>query len=575
MTIRAEAAVQRSDAEAIDLRVSPEQAGELKRRAVGWPSWTLTRRQICDLELLACGGFAPLDGYLSESDYRSVCETMRLSNGALWPIPITLDIDAETLAATGRSGMLALRDREGILIAVLEIAEAWQPDLTWEAVAVYGTIDTAHAGVDQLLHRTHSWYVSGTLHVLELPQHQAFRAHRHTPAELRSEFRSRGWDRIVAFQTRNPMHRAHQQLTLRAMQHANANLLIHPIVGLGKPGDIEPHTRVRCYQALLPSYAANTAMLSLLPLAMRMAGPREALWHALIRKNYGATHFIVGRDHAGPGPSSDGDPFYEPYEGHRLLHRHAMELGVQILTFPRMVYLPSRDCYQPEDEVRDGEEAWAISGTELRKRLSDGADLPSWFTPPEIATELRRSFPTRSEQGFTVFFTGLSGAGKSSIARELHAQLQERDARHITLLDGDVVRTHLSSELGYSRADRDLNISRLGFVAGEITKHRGIVICAAIAPYAAARHEVRRSIAAAGGFVLVHVDASLQLCEARDRKGLYAKARAGLIDQFTGISDPYQVPDDADVVIDSGSESPAAAAGRIVEHLKREGYLNA
>ncbi|MDQ0381537.1 bifunctional sulfate adenylyltransferase/adenylylsulfate kinase [Amycolatopsis thermophila] len=559
--------------ELVDLRTSQERARELGRRSVRWPSWTLSRRQLCDLELLGCGGFSPLKGFLGEADYRSVCESMRLADGTLWPIPVVLDIDAATQRAVGARGWLALRDPEGTLVAVLRVEHAWRPDLAAEAVAVFGTTDVAHPGVAHLRRQTREWYVSGALEVLELPQHHGFRAHRHTPDELRAEFAARGWDRVVAFQTRNPMHRAHQQLTLRAMRDADATLLIHPIVGIGKPGDIDVATRLRCYRALLPTYPPGSAVLSLLPLAMRMAGPREAVWHALIRRNYGATHFIVGRDHAGPGLRPDGRPFYDPYAGHRLLHAHVGELGLRILTYPRMIYVPGQDRYLPEDQVPAGEEALAISGTELRRRLATGVDLPEWFTPPEVAAELRRSFPPRDEQGFTVFFTGLSGAGKSSIARELEALLTERHGRPVTLLDGDVARTHLSGELGYSRADRDRNIARLGYVAAEITKHRGIAICAAIAPFDTARRRVREAVSATGGFVLAFVDAPLPWCESRDRKGLYAKARAGVIEQFTGISDPYEPPLDADLVIDPAAESAAGAAQRVLDHLYALGYL--
>jgi sulfate adenylyltransferase len=381
----------------VDLRVDAERARELQRRSAHWPSWTLNRRATCDLELLACGGFSPLDGYLGEADYESVCGSMRLADGTLWPIPITLDVDAATLRAAGSRGSLALRDRGGTLLATLRVEQAWRPGLAAEAAAVYGTTDISHPGVAQLLGGTHECYVSGTLEVLELPQHHGFHAHLHTPAELRAAFAALGWDRIVAFQTRNPMHRAHQQLTLRAMRDSGANLLIHPIAGVGKPGDVDVATRVRCYRALLPSYPSGTAMLSLLPLAMRMAGPREAVWHALIRRNYNATHFIVGRDHAGPGLRPDGRPFYDPYEGQRLLGSLASELGIEILSYPRLTYVPRLDRYLPEDEVAAGEVALSISGTELRSRLAEGSELPEWFTPPEIAAELRGSFPGRHE----------------------------------------------------------------------------------------------------------------------------------------------------------------------------------
>jgi sulfate adenylyltransferase len=556
----------------VDLVVDHERATELKGLSADWPSWQLTRRQLCDLELLSCGGFSPLRGFLDQRDYRSVCESMRLADGTLWPLPITLDVP-DTVLADAKAGMLALRDPEGVLLAVLRISEVWQPDLRAEASQLFGTTDVAHPGVAHLLHSTNRYYVSGLLEVLESPTHADFHHLRLTPAQTRAEFRRRGWDRIVAFQTRNPMHRAHQELTMRAARASGAKLLIHPIVGYGKPGDLDSYTRVRCYQAILPTYPDDTAVLSLLPLAMRMGGPREALWHAIIRKNYGATHFIVGRDHAGPGVDSSGRPFYRPYEAHALLRRHVGEIGVEILAFKRLVYLPDRDRYVPADRVPPGSRAWSISGTELRERIARGAELPTWFTHPEVAAELRRSHPPRCGQGFTVFFTGLSGAGKSTIANTLEAKLREHSGRTVTVLDGDLVRQYLSSGAGFTRAERDANVRRIGFVAAEVTRHRGIAICAAIAPYDQARREVRQMCEEVGGFVLVHVATLLDECERRDRKGLYAKARAGLLPRFTGISDPYEEPDDADVRLDTRAESADEAAQRIIDHVRALGYL--
>jgi sulfate adenylyltransferase len=486
---------------------------------------------------------------------------------------VTLDITDDVLVAAERAGMLALRDSEGTMLAALEIRASWRPDLRAEASAVLGSTDEQHPGVEHLLRRTQAWYVSGDLAVLQLPEPADRSGLRRTPAQTRAEFARRGWDRVVAFQTRNPMHRAHQQLTLLAARQAGANLLIHPVVGIGKPGDVDVQTRLRCYRAILPSYPDGSALLSLLPLAMRMGGPREALWHALIRRNYGATHFIVGRDHAGPGLDSTGQPFYRPYEAQRLLDTCADEIGVQIVPFRRMMYVADDDEYRPEDEVPAGARALSISGTELRQRLARGEDLPSWFTPPEVAAELRRSYPPLAERGFTVFFTGLSGAGKSTVADALRTRLFECTGRPITLLDGDLVRRHLSAELGFSRADRDRNVLRIGFVAAEITKHRGIAVCAPIAPFDRTRREVRRLVEEGGGFVLVHMATPLSECELRDRKGLYAKARAGRLQQFTGVSDPYEVPDDADVVIDARDHTVESAAQAVIDGLVALGYL--
>jgi sulfate adenylyltransferase len=383
----------------VSLLAEPDRAAELARRAARWTSWQLTPRQLCDLELLTCGGFSPLRTFLGQDDYRSVCGRMRLGDGTLWPIPVTLDVPEALLAAAGPGNMLALRDREGTLLAALHVTQAWRPDVAAEAAAVFGTTDPAHPGVDYLLRRDGHWYVSGELEAVQLPEHQDFRSFRHTPAQLREEFARRGWQRVIAFQTRNPMHRAHQELTLRALRETDAGLLIHPVVGVTKPGDIDPGIRVRCYQAILPGYPDGGALLSLLPLAMRMAGPREALWHAIIRKNYGATHLIVGRDHAGPSRGPGGPPFYPPYAAQELARRHGHELGMQVLTFPRLVYVADTGSYQPEDEAPPGAEVLTISGTQLRQRLADGEELPDWFMPPDVAAVLRHSYPQRTAAG--------------------------------------------------------------------------------------------------------------------------------------------------------------------------------
>lgn len=384
-----------------------------------------------------------------------------------------------------------------------------------------------------------------------------------------------GWRRVVAFQTRNPMHRAHQELTFRAAKKVEANLLIHPSVGMTKPGDVDYYIRVRCYEALLSKYPKDTVKLSLLPLAMRMGGPREAVWHAIIRKNHGCTHFIVGRDHAGPGNDQKNKPFYGPYEAQELLRKHQNELGVTMVPFQMMVYLEDKDTYVPEDEVPDGSRVLNISGTELRRRLAEGKEIPSWFTFPEVVRELQRSYPPRHKQGFTVFFTGLSGSGKSTIANVLRVKFLEMGGRPVTLLDGDLVRKHLSSELGFSKEHRDINIRRIGYVASEITKNGGIAICAPIAPYDSVRKQVREMIHPHGGFILIHVSTPIETCEQRDRKGLYAKARAGLVQNFTGVSDPYEVPMDADVTIDTANLTPEEAAQEIILHLEREGFIGA
>ena len=556
-----------------ELVVAPERAAALKEESLEWPSWDLTPRQLCDLELLLCGAFSPLQGFMNRADYDGVCTRMRLANGLLWPIPITLDVAEEVASRLETGSRLALRDPEGEMLAVLHVGDRWELDRESKAQAVYGTLDRAHPGVRHLYERTNNIAVGGRLEGLRLPAHYDFVELRRTPAEMRERFRRLGWRRIIAFQTRNPLHRAHVELTLRAVRQLEANLLIHPVVGMTKPGDVDHYTRVRCYQAVLPRYPQHTAMLSLLPLAMRMGGPREALLHAIIRKNYGCSHLIVGRDHAGPGKDSSGRPFYDPYAAQELVRQHEKELGIGMVPFREMVYVESKDEYMPADEVPKGERTLDISGSELRSRLALGRDLPSWFTYPEVAAELRKSYPPRYRQGFTVFFTGLSGAGKSTIAKVLLTKLLEIGDRPVTLLDGDIVRKHLSSELGFSKEHRDINIRRIGFVASEITKNGGIAICAPIAPYDAVRKQVRAMIEPVGGFLLVHVATPLEVCEGRDRKGLYAKARAGLVQNFTGISDPYEVPTNASVVIDTTHVPPEAAAQTILLELEREGWI--
>jgi sulfate adenylyltransferase len=560
--------------ELADLIATPERIAELKAHSREWPSWDLTPRQICDLELLISGGFSPLRGFMTPADYEGVCHNMRLSSGVLWPMPITLDVKEDfAKSLTPGSSKVALRDAEGVMLAVLHVEAVWQPDRKAEAQSVFGTTSAVHPGVDYLLNKGNSWYVGGRLEGVQAPSHYDFRTLRLTPAELRAEFARLGWRRVVAFQTRNPMHRAHVELTFRAAKQVEANLLIHPSVGMTKPGDVDYFTRVRCYQLLLSKFPAGSVKLSMLPLAMRMGGPREAIWHALIRKNHGVTHFIVGRDHAGPGKDSDGKNFYGPYDAQELFKKHEADIGVTMVPFNMMVYLEDKDQYVPDNEVTNGSRVLNISGTELRDRLNEGRDIPSWFTYPEVVHELRRSYPPRHKQGVTIFFTGLSGSGKSTIANVLVTKFLEAGGRPVTLLDGDLVRKHLSSELGFSKEHRDINIRRIGYVASEITKNGGIAICAPIAPYDATRKAVRGMIEPVGGFILVHIATTVETCEQRDRKGLYAKARAGILKEFTGISDPYEEPKDAEVVIDTAELSPEEAAQEIILHLEREGFI--
>ncbi len=558
--------------------LAPDAAAELAAQAGEFPEWSLSHRQLCDLELLLNGGFSPLEGFLTQADYESVRDDMRLADGTLWPIPITLDVTEEfakqvEAANAANPITVALRDAEHILIGVLDVTDVYRPDKSLEAKQVFGADDSAHPGVHYLHNKANPVYLGGRVRGIEAPTHYDFKHLRNSPTQLREFFEKVGWTRIVAFQTRNPMHRAHQELTFRAAQEAEANLLIHPVVGMTKPGDIDHFTRVRCYELILKRYPEQTTSLSLLPLAMRMGGPREAVWHAIIRKNYGCTHFIVGRDHAGPGKNSAGEDFYGPYDAQDLMERYRDELGIGMVPFKEMAFVEERGQYAPAGEIDESETVLKLSGTEVRRRLEEGIDIPDWFSYPEVVQELRRSRPPKNRQGFTVLFTGLSGSGKSTIAHALLSKLMELGGRPVTLLDGDVVRKHLSSELGFSKEHRELNIQRIGFVASEITKNGGIALCAPIAPYTATRRTVREMIEAEGGFVEVHVATPLEVCEERDRKGLYARARRGEIKNFTGISDPYEEPRNPEIRLDTQDISPDQAAHDIVLKLEKMGYI--
>ena len=544
-----------------------------KARSRDLPSWDLNMRQLCDIELLLNGAFSPLEGFMNEADYKKVLSDMRLASGVLWPMPVNLDVTPTFADSLKEGDTIALRDPEGVLIATMEIASIYRPDKEAEARAVFGTTDELHPGVSYLKRRANDVYLGGKLRGVEAPTHYDFKHLRDTPRELRDRFQKMGWRRVVAFQTRNPMHRAHQELTFRAAREVEANLLIQPVVGMTKPGDVDHFTRVRCYEHLIKHYPEQTTALSLLPLAMRMGGPREAVWHAIIRKNYGCTHFIVGRDHAGPGRDSTGKPFYGPYDAQNLMKQHEKELDITMVPFRNMVYVEDKAQYFPEDEVEQGARTLDISGTELRRRLHEGLEIPSWFSFPAVVEELRRTHPPRHAQGFTVFFTGLSGSGKSTVANALMVKLMELGTRPVTLLDGDLVRKHLSSELGFSKEHRDLNIQRIGYVASEITKNGGIAICAPIAPYAATRKLVREMIEPLGGFLEIHVATPLEVCEQRDRKGLYAKARAGIIKGFTGISDPYEEPANPEMRLDTTALTPDLAAHRVIVKLESMGFI--
>ncbi|MEP5155234.1 bifunctional sulfate adenylyltransferase/adenylylsulfate kinase [Planktotalea sp.] len=560
-----------------ELYVSYDSAEKLKLEATELTSHDLTPRQICDLELLMNGGFNPLKGFLTEEDYDGVVENMRLADGTLWPMPITLDVSEEFAASLELGQDIALRDQEGVILGTMTVTDRWEPNKSVEAEKVFGADDDAHPAVNYLHNTAGKIYLGGPVTGIQQPVHYDFRARRDTPNEKRAYFRKMGWRKVVAFQTRNPLHRAHQELTFRAAKEAQANLLIHPVVGLTKPGDVDHFTRVRCYEAVLDKYPQSTTTMSLLNLAMRMAGPREAVWHGLIRANHGCTHFIVGRDHAGPGSNSQGEDFYGPYDAQELYRANQSEIGCEMVDFKHMVWVSERAQYEAMDEIEDKDDVTIlnISGTELRRRLAEGLEIPEWFSFPEVVKELRRTKPPRAKQGFTVFFTGFSGSGKSTIANALMVKLMEMGGRPVTLLDGDIVRKNLSSELGFSKEHRDLNIRRIGYVASEITKNGGIAICAPIAPYATTRRAVREDIEAFGAFVEVHVATSIEECEKRDRKGLYKLAREGKIKEFTGISDPYDVPENPELSVETTNVDVDNCAHQVLLKLESMGLIAA
>jgi len=555
----------------VNLMAPIEELDHLKRYAGKLPSIQLSERTLCDLELLATGAFSPLDRFMGQQDYQSVLDTMRLSNGAVFPIPITLPVEPGPDIRLGQE--IALRDQKNNILALMTIEEIYEWDLNEVSEKVFGTTDLRHPLVAEM-HRWGKLNISGRLRVLQLPLRYDFKELRLTPAQTRArleEFSPTG--NVVAFQTRNPLHRVHEELTKRAAASIDGTLLLHPVVGMTRPGDVDHYTRVRTYKVLTEKYyEPGSVVLSLLPLAMRMAGPREAVWHMLIRRNYGANHFIVGRDHAGPGKDSKGEPFYGPYDAQELAESFSEELGVKVIPFKMLVYLPDEDRYEEIDKLPPNARTASISGTQVREEyLNNGRPLPEWFTRPEVAEILADSYPPKHKQGFTVWFTGLSGSGKSTTAEILTTLLLEH-GRQVTQLDGDVVRTHLSKGLGFSKEDRDINIRRIGFVASEIVRHRGVAVCAAVSPYRATRNDVRNMVGS-DNFIEVFVDTPLEVCEERDVKGLYAKARRGEIKGFTGIDDPYEPPTNPEIVLNTVNHTAEENAHQIVEYLIERGFL--
>ena len=557
----------------VNLLVDEKRQNILKDFAFNFSDITLDDRQLCDLELLTTGAFSPLKGFMTSTDYESVLDRMRLQNGALWPIPICLDIP-ETKAKSLEAGQsVTLRDPEGFLLAIMEIEDIWPVEVEKEALQVFGTSDQVHPGVQHLYKKSGNFYIGGSLEVLSLPLHFDFKQLRLTPREVRNIYKRMGWKRVVGFQTAQPVHRPQYELTIKAMQQAKANLLLLPIAGMTKPGDFNHYTRVRCYREVTRHYPPDSFILNLLPYTMHMAGPREALLQTIISKNCGCTHFIVGHNHAGPGRDKNGKSFYESNDAQKLAEEYSEEIDIKIISFDEMVYLPFEDEYSFVDQVPKDTKTISLSGSDIRERILSGRQIPKWATFPEVVEELRKAYPTPNKQGFTVFLTGLSGAGKSTVAKVLYSRFLEIGDRPVTLLDGDIVRRNLSSNLKFNKEDRDINVRRIGFVAGEITKNRGIAICAPIAPYESTRSEIRSAIESYGGFIEVHVSTPIEICEKRDRKGMYAKARAGLIKGFTGVDDPYEIPASPEVSINTTDITPNESAQEILLFLGQKGFI--
>ena len=531
-------------------------------------SLTLSLKQQCDLEMILNGAFSPLLTFNNQIDYEEILLNNKLLNGVIWPIPIVLDVPNDFLKALDKNEHISLRNAEGFLLAILKVREFWSPNKKDEANSVYKTIDENHPGVDYLFNHTNSNYISGELIPIQSNKYFDFTHLRKSPQEVRDLFRSKRWQDVIAFQTRNPMHRAHFELTRLAMEQHNAKLLIHPVVGISKPGDIDHFTRVKCYQHIIKHYPENSVELSLINLAMRMAGPKEALWHAIIRKNYGCNYIIIGRDHAGPGVDAKGKPYYQPYDAQELISQYQEELEIKMVPFQEMVFAKNKRNYLPLDQIKEEDQIETLSGTQFKELLKQRTEIPNWYSFPEVVHELRRRYPKLHNQGLTVFFTGLSGAGKSTLANALMYKLMEMEDRPITLLDGDIVRQHLSSELGFSKEDRDIHVKRIGYVASEITKHGGVAICAPIAPYSNTRKTVRNMIDEVGSFVEIHVSTPLSVCEERDVKGLYKRARAGKILDFTGVSDPYEEPQNPEITIDTSDISVEESSAIIIDKLR-------
>ena len=552
----------------VSFHLSADELSEYSELSNNISSLTLSLKQQCDLEMISNGAFSPLSTFNNQKDYEEILLNNKLSNGLVWPIPIVLDVPDQFLKSLDKNEYISLRNTEGFLLAILKVKEFWAPDKKEEANSVFKSNDPNHPGVDYLFNHTNNNYISGELVPIQENKYFDFTHLRKSPQEVRDFFRLNNWKDVIAFQTRNPMHRAHYELTKLAMDEHNSKLLIHPVIGMSKPGDIDHFTRVKCYQHIIKYYPENSVELSLINLAMRMAGPKEALWHAIIRKNYGCNRIIIGRDHAGPGVNAEGKPYYQPYDAQELIAQYQEELEIKMVPFKEMVFAKNKKTFLPLDKIEQDDPIEKLSGTQFKELLQQRTEIPTWYSFPEVIHELRKRFPKLHNQGLTVFFTGLSGAGKSTLANAIMYKLMETEDRPITLLDGDIVRQHLSSELGFSKEDRDIHVKRIGYVASEITKHGGVAICAPIAPYSNTRKVVRNMIDEVGSFVEIHVATPLSVCEERDVKGLYKQARAGKILDFTGVSDPYEEPENPEITVDTSDITVEESSALILDKLR-------
>ena len=552
----------------VSFHLSADELSEYSELSNNISSLTLSLKQQCDLEMISNGAFSPLSTFNNQKDYEEILLNNKLSNGLVWPIPIVLDVPDQFLKSLDKNEYISLRNTEGFLLAILKVKEFWAPNKKEEANLVFKSNDLNHPGVDYLFNHTNNNYISGELVPIQENKYFDFTHLRKSPQEVRDFFRLNNWKDVIAFQTRNPMHRAHYELTKLAMDEHNSKLLIHPVIGMSKPGDIDHFTRVKCYQHIIKYYPENSVELSLINLAMRMAGPKEALWHAIIRKNYGCNRIIIGRDHAGPGVNAEGKPYYQPYDAQELIAQYQEELEIKMVPFKEMVFAKNKKTYLPLDKIEQDDPIEKLSGTQFKELLQQRTEIPTWYSFPEVIHELRKRFPKLHNQGLTVFFTGLSGAGKSTLANAIMYKLMETEDRPITLLDGDIVRQHLSSELGFSKEDRDIHVKRIGYVASEITKHGGVAICAPIAPYSNTRKVVRNMIDEVGSFVEIHVATPLSVCEERDTKGLYKQARAGKILDFTGVSDPYEEPENPEITVDTSDITVEESSALILDKLR-------